>query len=229
MTTPNGPFDAPVDSADPGMGRPIVALVMVFIVGIACVGLIYAVGEPIDPTTIVAADGSAQVDTEANAAGKTDTSKTPTHTTTPPAQAYVSPGGTNPFPNYGEPKAPPIPPTQLIDEQTFDAPPPQASTLPDPEGPVPWDEAHKYLDRVITVKGTIVDTNNIGNICFLNYDSDWHDKFYIAMFQEAFELLPDPPEEHYLNKTLLVTGKVTLHKDRPQIEVRDVSQIEVVD
>ena len=94
---------------------------------------------------------------------------------------------------------------------------------------MPWTEAHKYLDMTITVEGKILDTNNIGNICFLNYDPDWRDKFYIAMFKDAFELLPDPPETHYLDKTLRITGKVTLHNGRPQIKVHDLSQIEVVE
>ncbi len=227
MTTSSGPSMAPTSSSDPGMGRPVVALLMVFVVGMACVGLIYAVGEPAGET----ADDAQGALTSEPVMPSTDKTKTPAETPTAaaPDKAYVSPGGASPMPRHGEAEAPPIPPTTLIDDAVFDAEPLQASTLPEPDGAVPWDEAHNYLERVITVKGTIVDANNIGDICFLNYDTDWQGKFYIAMFKEAFELLPDPPQEHYLNKTLLITGKVTLHRDRPQIEVNDVSQIEVVE
>ena len=227
MTISSGPPKVPANSTDPGLLRPVVALLMVFIVGLVCVGLIYSVGEPAEsPVT-----PDIPVDVADPAKPSTDKVKVPAEgpKTTEARDAYVSPGGASPMPKHGEAEAPPIPPTTLIDDEAFNAEPPQASTLPDPDGPVPWDEADKYLERVITVKGTIVDANNIGNICFLNYDTDWQGKFYIAMFKEAFELLPDPPEEHYLNKTLLVTGKVTLHRDRPQIEVHDVSQIEVVE
>lgn len=220
MSTSRGPFRAPANSAEPGLGGPVVALAAVFAAGLACVGLIVAVGEPIEdsPPPVVQADPT-----------PAETEKPTQQPTAPPAKPYVTPGGASPLPKHGEPEAPPIQPTLLIDEEALNALPPQPSTLPAPDGPVPWNEAHKYLDRVITVEGTIVETNNIGNICFLNYDTNWQDKFYIAMFEEAFDLLPDPPETHYLNKTLLVTGKVTLHRDRPQIEVNDVSQIEVVE
>lgn len=232
MTRSNGPFVAPTESAEPGLARPLVALVMVFVVGMACVGLIYAVGDPADETSstsltenVESAAITTPEDTEPQAPGAPSEASA----VVAPGKAYVSPGGTSPFPKYGEPQAPPIPPTRLIDEQAFNAKPPAFSTLPAPDGPVPWDQAHKYLGQTITVRGTIVDANNIGNICFLNYDPNWQDKFYVAMFREAFELLPDPPEQHYLNKILLVTGTVTLHKDRPQIEVHDDAQIEVVE
>ncbi len=219
MSTSSGPFRAPADPAEPGLGGAVVALAAVFAAGLACVGLIVAVGEPIQeaPPAVVQADAP--------------TAQAPKPSAQPPAVTapYIAPGGATPLPKHGEPQAPPIPPARLIDDEALNAAPPQASTLPAPDGPVPWDEAHQYLEQVITVQGTIVDTNNIGNICFLNYHADWQDKFYIAMFKEAFELLPDPPETHYLNKTLLVTGKVTMHRDRPQIEVHDVSQIEVVE
>ena len=69
----------------------------------------------------------------------------------------MSPSGASPFPKHGEPEAPPIAPTRLIEQEAFDAVPAQPSTLPAPEAPVPWDEAKNYLDQVITVKGTIVD------------------------------------------------------------------------
>jgi hypothetical protein len=228
MTTSSGPSKAPANSAEPGLSMPILALLMVFVIGMVCVGLIYAVGDPIETP-----DAKAQMQSVETKQAETSSTEQaqPTRpaTAVQPSQAYVSPGGTSPMPKHGEAEAKPIPAPILIDDEAFNAEPPQASTLPEPDGAVPWDEADKYLERVITVKGTIVDANNIGNICFLNYDTDWQGKFYIAMFKEAFELLPDPPETHYLDKTLLVTGKVTLHRDRPQIEVHDVSQIEVVE
>lgn len=225
MSTSSGPFRVPANSAEPGLGGPVLALSAVFVAGLACVGLIVAVSEPTGdaPTAVVQVDQpeAAPADPEK------PTQEAPARATS--TQPYVAPGGASPLPKHGEPEAPPIPPTRLIDDQALNAPPPRASTLPAPDGPVPWDEAHKYLGQVITVKGTVIDTNNIGNICFLNYHADWQDKFYIAMFKEAFELLPDPPEVYYLDKTLLVTGKVTMHRDRPQIEVHDVSQIELVE
>lgn len=220
MSTSSGPFRVPQNTAEPGLGGPVVAMAAVFALGLACVGLIVAVGEPVEESTATIKQADL---TPADI--KQPTQQPPAA----PAKPFVTPGGTSPLPRHGEAEAPPISPTRLIDDEAFNAAPPRISTLPAPDEPVPWGDAPKYLGQVITVEGTIVNTNNIGNICFLNYHADWQGKFYIAMFKEAFELLPDPPETHYLDKTLLVTGKVTMHRDRPQIEVHDVSQIEVVE
>ncbi len=224
MSTTHEPFVRPHSQSDPGPGKPIAIIMIVFVLGLVTAGLIYMAGTPAEAPVADVKDGTAGV------APVTQTdSVTPPPTTPAQSEPYVAANGVSPLPKHGEGIAPPIPPDRLITQEAYDAPPLQASTLPAPDGPVAWTEAHNYLEQTITVKGTIVDTNNIGQICFLNYDPDWQDKFYIAMFKEAFDLLPDPPEEHYLNRTLLVTGKVTLHRDRPQIGVHDLSQIEVVE
>ncbi len=223
MSTSSGPFARPSSAPNPGLGRLVSAMMIVFVLGLLVIGVIYLTGDPVAGGDAAGNDSSAVAPT--TQPDPTDASETQ------PAQGepYLAANGDSPLPKHGEGIAAPIKPDRLITEEDYNAPPPQASTLPAPDGPVAWTEAHKYLGQTITVKGTVVDTNNIGQLCFLNYDPDWEGKFYIAMFKEAFELLPDPPEEHYLNRTLLVTGKVTLHRDRPQIEVHDVSQIEVVE
>lgn len=225
MSMSNGPFDEPEASADPGIGKPIAILALIFVLGLLTVGLVYSMGTP-RASVADNADTTDQVDATQPAEPE---GGEPTEEVIQPASPDASTDGASPLPKHGEGIAEPIPPERLISDEEYNAEPPQDSTLPAPDGPVAWTEAHKYLGQTITVKGTIVDTNNIGEICFLNYDPDWQDKFYIAIFKEAFELLPDPPEAHYLNRTLLVTGKVSLHRDRPQIEVRDVSQIEAVE
>ncbi len=222
MSLSHGPFDQPEASATPGIGKPIAVLVLIFVLGLLTVGLIYSMGTPkqadhVDTPPPIQATQPAEPDED-------EPTEDPA-----PGEPYTAANGESPLPKHGEGIADPIAPDRLITDEAYNADPPQDSTLPTPDGPVAWTEAHKYLGQTITVKGTIVDTNNIGQICFLNYDPDWQDKFYIAIFKEAFDLLPDPPEVHYLNRTLLVTGKITLHRDRPQIEVRDVSQIEVVE
>lgn len=222
MSTPSDPLTRSTTATDPDMGRMILVMMIVFVVGLVVIGVIYLTGTPI---TNLDGEGKAEQD----AAAVTPTTQTDPTDTQAPGEPYLAANGTSPLPKHGEGIAAPIAADRLITDEAYSALPPEPSTLPAPDGPVAWTEASDYLGQTITVKGTIVDTNNIGQICFLNYDPDWQDKFYIAIFKEAFELLPDPPEQHYLNRTLLVTGKVTLHKDRPQIEVRDVSQIEVVE
>ncbi len=224
MSTTSGPFARPDSVTDPGLGRVVWVAAIFFVLGLVTVGLVYMAGDSAEAPVAAEKHGVAEVEPaiQPDAADPPQTSPTQD-------KPYVAANGASPLPKHGEGVAPPIPAERLITQEAYEADPPQASTLPAPDGPVAWTEAHKYLGQTITVKGTIVDTNNIGQICFLNYDPDWQGKFYIAMFSEAFKLLPDPPEEHYLNRTLLVTGKVTLHRDRPQIEVRDLSQVETVE
>jgi hypothetical protein len=237
MPTTSGPFSRPTFASDTGLGWAVSISVGVFLLGMVIVGLIYLLaGQRVETTESVAtappaAAPAATAPAQTQPGTPADDSAPPPATppSAPVNDPSASPAGRSPLPMPGEGDAPPMPATRLIDRVQYEAPPAEPSTLPAPEGPVSWTEAHNYLGQTITVKGTIVDTNNIGQICFLNYDPNWQDKFYIAMFKEAFDLLPDPPEQHYLNKTLLVTGKVTLHGDRPQIQVRDVSQIEVVE
>jgi len=222
MSTTSGSSSTHTSDPKPGLGWPAKAAAVVFVVGLIVIGILYLAGEPVDTLA----------DAPQIASPPTTQPQTPATTPAAPTdtgERYLTPDGRSPLPKPGEGIAPAIPAERLATQEEYEAMPPQMSDLPVPDEPVPWTDAHKHLGQIITVKGTIVDTNNIGQLCFLNYDPDWQDKFYIAMFSDAFELLPDPPEKHYLNKTLLVTGKVTLHKDRPQIEVRDVSQIEVLE
>ena len=101
---------------------------------------------------------------------------------------------------------------------------------PGPTKIVPWTEAQRHVGENITVEGTIVNTYNHNNsIVFLNFDEDWRDKFYVPVFDDAFPGIPGPPETYYKNKTLRITGTVTVHKGRPNIEVKDPAQIEVVE
>jgi len=201
-------------------------MMIVLVLGLGVIGAIYLAG-----AADVGPGGDGHATEDAAAVAPSTQADSADHSRIHPSRGepYVAANGVSPLPKPGDGIAPPIPPKRLVTQEQYDAPPPAPSTLPAPDGPVAWTEAPKYLGQTITVKGTIVATKNIGPICFLNYDPNWQDKFYIAMFKEAFDLLPDPPEEHYMNRTLLVTGKVTLHKDRPQIEVHDVSQIEVLE
>ena len=48
-------------------------------------------------------------------------------------------------------------------------------------------------------------------------------------YEQAYPQIPGgKPEAYFLNKTVRVTGRVRLHRNRPQIQVRDAEQIEVV-
>lgn len=140
---------------------------------------------------------------------------------------YLAVNGRSPIPAEGETIDKPIAAVRLLDEELVNMPEVDA---PPPGTIIPWTEAKKYLGHRITVEGTIVNTYNYnGNICFLNFDKDWQGKFYITSFKELFPELPEAPEDYFLNKKVRFTGKVLLHKGRPNIELRSPKQFEIVE
>lgn len=94
---------------------------------------------------------------------------------------------------------------------------------------IPWDEAAQHVGESITVEGTIVDTRRANQLVFLNFHRDWKDKFYLVVFTSAQKGLDTPAEEMFRAKKVRATGKVNIFKDRPQIEIRKASQIEIVE
>jgi hypothetical protein len=95
--------------------------------------------------------------------------------------------------------------------------------------PIPWDQAHNHVGRTITVEGTVVSTSRRGKVCFLNFTENWRGKFYVILFEGALAGWPQPPEQYFLNRRIRIWGKVSLHKDVPQLQVRSTRQITVVE
>ena len=132
----------------------------------------------------------------------------------PPSQAR------SPIPEPGESIARPFAPQRIA---------PPAPPAPLSADAIPWTEAHEHVGQSITVQGRIVATRNTGTVCFLNFAKDWRDKFYIILFEEVLGSWPGPPQDFFLNRNVLVSGEVTMHRGRPQIRVRDQAQIALVD
>ena len=163
---------------------------------------------------------------ETPVAAETEMTTTVPEPATPPAPVVAAPepadtpAGRPSIPEEGEEITEPIPAERLVKEPTE----------PAPTGVIDWSEAKNHVGQEITARGTVVNTNNIGDLTFLNFDTDWQDKFYIVIFREAYDDVPSGnPELAYLNKTIEVSGEVSTHRGRPQIQVRDASQIKVVD
>lgn len=160
-------------------------------------------------------------------------------------EPYIVDAGRSPIPQPGEVFTQPLPAPLLIrlspiapDRLTGrhrDSGPggveADIETAPDAPRPiVPWNEAKAYVGDTIIVEGEIVDATNIGNLTFLNFHKDWRDKFYVVVFKQAYPGVPGgDPAKHYLDQTIRVTGRVDLHKGRPQIKVYDADQIKVMD
>ena len=85
----------------------------------------------------------------------------------------------------------------------------------------------RYAGQTITVEGEIVDSYNSGKVAFLNFSRN-RDDFKLVVFAEAFGRFPQPPEQLYLGKQVRATGEVKLYQGKPEMDIGDPSQIEIV-
>jgi beta-lactamase superfamily II metal-dependent hydrolase len=91
-----------------------------------------------------------------------------------------------------------------------------------------WDEAHLHVGESATIEGIITYTNNIGNVCFLNFDPNFEKYVSIVIRREYFVLFPKKPQAYYYLKKVRVHGKITSYKGKAEIMIYDPRQIEVV-
>ncbi len=124
----------------------------------------------------------------------------------------------------------------LDDAAASAAPAPASSPTPVPvssqsteTAAVPWQDAGEYVGQRVTVTGAVVRSYNSGKVVFLNFDEDWRGKFSVVIFASDFDKFPQPPEELYLHKDILVTGKIKEYKGAPEMIVESPEQIEIVD
>ena len=97
------------------------------------------------------------------------------------------------------------------------------------EKTVGWEEAGEYVGKVISVKGVVVNIHNSGKACFLNFTPNWKGQFHLVMFAKSFPEFAVKPEEFFLNREILVTGKVGQYKGTPQIILESPRQIHFLD
>jgi predicted nucleic acid-binding Zn ribbon protein len=99
------------------------------------------------------------------------------------------------------------------------------------EGNIPiidWRYADQFYGQEVIVEGTIVNTYNSGNACFLNFHTDWKNYFTAVIFQNKFYKFPANPEQYYKGKKVHVRGKIQEYEGAPQIILEDPSQIEII-
>ncbi len=92
---------------------------------------------------------------------------------------------------------------------------------------IDWQEAPKFVDQEVIVQGTIVATNNIGRMCFLNFDTAR--TFTAIVRQRHYRQFPQPPEKMYNNQVVRIRGLISEFKGRPQIEVSRPEQVQILE
>jgi len=103
-----------------------------------------------------------------------------------------------------------------------------AATIAYSQDAIPWQDAGSYIGQYKTVEGKIVATHNSGKACFLNFHPNYKIYFTAVIFASDFSKFPVNPETYYLNKKVRVKGTIKLYKGKPEIILKDPSQIEVV-
>lgn len=97
-------------------------------------------------------------------------------------------------------------------------------------------EAGQHVGEEVAIELVVASSRLLtsGKFCFLNSKKNFSDKdnFTVAIRGAALPKFAEKeiadPAQHFLEKTIRVTGKVSLHQDRPQIIVDRPEQIVVI-
>ena len=94
---------------------------------------------------------------------------------------------------------------------------------------VSWMDADKYYGKMGTIEGTVVATYNSGKACFLNFHRNWKRYFTVVIFASNFHKFSPSPEIKFKDKKIQVTGLVKEYKGKPEIVIKDPTQIKIID
>lgn len=105
----------------------------------------------------------------------------------------------------------------------------EPAALPLGPGDVSWQEAPGRMNEAIAVVGKIIRTNDIGNLTFLNFDSNFRETLTLVVRKADYEKFSQPPEIYYRDKMVRAKGTVTQYQGKPQIMISGPEQIEVLE
>ncbi|MBU7048499.1 MAG: thermonuclease family protein [Theionarchaea archaeon] len=89
-----------------------------------------------------------------------------------------------------------------------------------------WSDADNYYNQYVIIEGTIVNTYNSGNVCFLNFHTDY-EYFTAVIFASDFPGFPMSPEVFYRGKKVYIIGIIREYKGSPEIIVKTPDQIRI--
>ena len=137
------------------------------------------------------------------------------------AGEYKAKCGRTPIPAKGEFIGKPFAARRLMPLESERVPAPKPGQV------IPWYKAPLHVGRTVTVEGYVERATNIGNLTFINF-SDVRSHFCIVAFKDMYDFAPNGDPANYNNKTIQVTGRITMYRGKPQIEVRGKDQIKQV-
>ncbi len=108
----------------------------------------------------------------------------------------------------------------------------ETDELPAPIDPT---EAASKINEEVRVQMKVNSASIRSGMCFLNSAENFKDEknFTIFISREVMakfkEKMVDDPAAHFKGKTIVVKGKVTLYRDRPQIALSEPAAIKIRD
>ena len=94
---------------------------------------------------------------------------------------------------------------------------------------VPPEQAAGHEGVVVAVTGTIVASRCLEAICFLNFDEDYRTHATAVILDSDRHRFEGDPSLTYRGRRVRVVGRVTYHRDRPQIVLHAPDQITMLD
>jgi hypothetical protein len=94
---------------------------------------------------------------------------------------------------------------------------------------ISWEAAERYVGKRARVEGKIIRTHNSGKACYLNFHNNFTRYLSLVIFQEDLWKFPLKPESFYLNKTIVVRGKIEAYEGRPEIIIHSPKQIKILE
>lgn len=93
-------------------------------------------------------------------------------------------------------------------------------------GAVDVADAGAHVGETVTVRGEVAQVSKIGSgMVFLNFGAPHPESIFTVVVRPGFEGIED--WSIFEGKEVEVTGKVEIHKDKPQIVLRDASEIRI--
>ncbi|MBK8267455.1 MAG: endonuclease/exonuclease/phosphatase family protein [Planctomycetes bacterium] len=94
-------------------------------------------------------------------------------------------------------------------------------------GMIEWKNAGQFIGREVIVQGWIVQTRDIGNMTFLNFDRE---RTVTAIIRKRnYKNFSTPPDRLYSGKFVRIQGIVSEYRGKPQLEIFKPEQVTVLE
>lgn len=89
-------------------------------------------------------------------------------------------------------------------------------------------EAEENISEVVVVEGKVEEVNQADGMTYLNFGEEHPNNCFTAIVWDGYRQRFDSGPMIYENRTIRVEGLVTSYRGKPQVEIRDPAQINVL-